>query len=198
MSRFIHSDSGRITPKFIGISLCALALTACLFQLLTLMEEKPPVQMAHAEEITPIGDKPGKIYSYQDSEGRTHYVDRLDAIPEGSKNAAKERKDLPEITRVPGRKIQPLPSTGGGVARVELLVAEWCGYCRKLEAFLQDQGIRYKKYDIERSSRGRSLYARYGKGGVPVTLVDDKAIQGYNPSAIIAEIRRKRANPNLT
>lgn len=70
-------------------------------------------------------------------------------------------------------------------AKVTLLVTSWCGYCRSLESFLKENKINHRILDVESSPQGRRIYEKLGGGGVPVTLVDNHVIRGYQPDAIL-------------
>ncbi|MCA9398853.1 MAG: NrdH-like redox domain-containing protein, partial [Candidatus Omnitrophica bacterium] len=67
---------------------------------------------------------------------------------------------------------------------VEIFVTSWCGYCRKLEAFLKKNRIKYKKYDIEKSAYGKKRHQELGGGGIPVTTIGDTVVRGYDPATI--------------
>ena len=73
-----------------------------------------------------------------------------------------------------------------GSERVVLLTTAWCGYCKKLRADLDAAGVSYREWDTERSEVGNQARSRLGGGGtVPVTLVGDDIIYGYQPERII-------------
>ncbi|WP_444998320.1 glutaredoxin family protein [Aliikangiella sp. IMCC44359] len=72
-----------------------------------------------------------------------------------------------------------------GVHPVKLYATSWCGYCQKTREFFAKNGIIYIEYDIERSAQGRKEYEQIAKGsGVPVVLVNDTVIRGYNESKL--------------
>jgi glutaredoxin len=71
---------------------------------------------------------------------------------------------------------------------VELFVTSWCGYCRRLEQFLDAKGVRYTRYDIEKDADARQRYQQLGVRGVPVTRVGAAVIIGYDPAAIITAV----------
>lgn len=137
------------------------------------------------------------IYTYTDSSGKLFFVDSLDRVPEEFRATAKERSDLPVLNRVEDRKIEVTPAKPAA-ASVTVLVAEWCGYCRMLEAFLKGRGITYTRYDIETSTKGRALYQKHGTGGVPITLVDNRPIRGFDPAAILKALKKSNSNGSAT
>ena len=138
-----------------------------------------------------------KIYTYTDNTGKLFFVDSLDRVPEEFRAATKERSDLPLLNRVEDRNLEVKPAKPAA-ASVTVLVAEWCGYCRMLESFLKGRGIAYTRYDIETSTKGRTLYRKHGTGGVPITLVNDRLIRGFNPAAILKALATSSSKGNAT
>lgn len=80
-----------------------------------------------------------------------------------------------------------------GAAEVELFTTSWCPYCKKAVAFLKQEGIPFKVYDVERD---RAAYERFAKlnpsGGVPVALINGHKIKGFSEEAY----RRALAEPS--
>lgn len=83
---------------------------------------------------------------------------------------------------------------GPSKAEVSIFVTAWCPYCRKLETFLKDNGIKFKRYDIEKDRKGSLLYRQLGGGGIPLTLVDSTVVRGFDEIElrnIFQRLRRK-------
>lgn len=68
---------------------------------------------------------------------------------------------------------------------VELFVTSWCGYCKKMERFLNDRDIPFTKYDIETNERAAEAYHSMGGTGVPVTRIGSDIVYGYDPDRIL-------------
>jgi glutaredoxin len=77
---------------------------------------------------------------------------------------------------------------------VQILVADWCPYCRKLEDFLNSNGIRYDRLDIERNVKAAMLYQQLGQGGVPIVKIGSDIIRGYDPGAILRALKKHKAS----
>lgn len=71
---------------------------------------------------------------------------------------------------------------------VTLLATKWCGYCQKMRSFFAEKSIPYEEYDVEETAAGRDLMRRVQGPGVPVVLVGEKVIYGYNPDGVMAAI----------
>ena len=62
---------------------------------------------------------------------------------------------------------------------VVMYSTSWCHYCQKARDYFAKSGIRYKEYDIEKSSKARAEHKKLGGGGVPVILVGNKILNGF-------------------
>lgn len=71
-----------------------------------------------------------------------------------------------------------------GQPAVVLYATEWCGYCKATRAFFAANGIRYTEYDIEKSATALSEHRKLGGHGVPLIVVGDEVIKGYNEQTL--------------
>lgn len=67
-----------------------------------------------------------------------------------------------------------------GQPDVVLYATSWCGYCKAAREFFAANGIEYIELDIEQSTTARQGHRELGGGGVPVIVVGDKVIRGFN------------------
>lgn len=71
---------------------------------------------------------------------------------------------------------------------VVLYATSWCGYCTKTRKFLQEKGIKYYEYDVEKSEEGRKQYEDLKGNGVPLLLVKGEVIRGFNTGKILSAL----------
>jgi glutaredoxin len=69
-----------------------------------------------------------------------------------------------------------------------LLGADWCGHCQKTRDYLQSRGIVFTDLDIENSELARRWHRQLGGKDVPVILIGNRQIRGFNVSALDAAI----------
>ncbi len=74
-------------------------------------------------------------------------------------------------------------------ARVVLYTTEWCGYCKQIRRFLDQKGIPYQQFDIEKDAQARKAYEALGGGGIPFVDVNGTLIRDYRPEQIMAALK---------
>ena len=67
---------------------------------------------------------------------------------------------------------------------VVLYSTTWCGYCEATRNFFQANRIRFTEHDIENTTVGRDGHRRLGGQGVPLVVVGDTIIRGYNEAEL--------------
>jgi glutaredoxin len=69
---------------------------------------------------------------------------------------------------------------------VVVFVAEWCGYCKRLERWLDRSGVPYRALDVEQSDAAmygqEAVVGRYA--GVPTTVIGSDVFQGLATEAL--------------
>lgn len=56
-----------------------------------------------------------------------------------------------------------------------------CGYCRHLKNYLQQRGVEYTEHDVSVDrSAAEEMVQRSGQMGVPVTIVGDQVVVGFD------------------
>jgi mycoredoxin len=84
--------------------------------------------------------------------------------------------------------LSPPPDFSQG--KVTLYATDWCPYCEKTRALLEQKHIPYKEYNIETSEEGREQYQRLAGKGVPVLLIAGEVVRGYNENNIVKALER--------
>lgn len=79
----------------------------------------------------------------------------------------------------------PQPAVpAAGQPEVLLYATDWCGYCKATREFFRANGIRYTEYDIEKSSAALAGHQKLGGNGVPLVVVGDEVVRGYNEATL--------------
>lgn len=72
---------------------------------------------------------------------------------------------------------------------VVMYSAVWCGVCKKARRYFVENDIPFREFDVESSQQGREDFASLGGTGVPIILVDDVRMNGFN-AARFAQLYR--------
>ena len=64
--------------------------------------------------------------------------------------------------------------------RITLYSAPNCGHCRQLKAHLQRLKLPFREFDISRNNRAQTEFQRLGARGVPLLLVGEYRLDGYD------------------
>jgi glutaredoxin len=71
---------------------------------------------------------------------------------------------------------------------VIMLGAWWCSYCYQAKKYFQRNNIHYCEYDMESSLIGKRLYQEHGGGAVPILLIGDYQLSGFNEQQVEAAL----------
>ena len=74
-------------------------------------------------------------------------------------------------------------------ARVVLYSTQWCGYCKATRRFLDEKGIPFKEFDIEKDAVARQAYEALGGRGIPILDMNGTLIRDFKPDAILAALK---------
>ena len=140
----------------------------------------------------------GEFYRYTDSKGELHFVDDIakvpkkyrkqvsDAEPQGNVGIVAATPSPPPARERTAQKPSKQQSVSATSGTVEVFMTSWCGYCKKMVRFLNEKGIPYTAYDIEKDSAAAQTYQELGGRGVPVVRIGSHVVHGYSPDAVLA------------
>lgn len=86
----------------------------------------------------------------------------------------------------------PPPAVAAPAGEVWMFTRDSCGYCKKLKAELGEKGFTFTELNIDSDAHAKEMFDKLEAPGVPVTLVGDKLIVGYNPGEIVSAIKKMR------
>ncbi|WP_232410936.1 glutaredoxin family protein [Methylophilus sp. 5] len=92
--------------------------------------------------------------------------------------------------------LAPPPDYSHG--KIVLYATDWCPYCEKTRALLQQRHITYQELNIETSAEGSAQYQRLAGKGVPVLLIAGEVVRGYNEKRIVEALDQWQARQALT
>ncbi len=146
------------------------------------------------------------MFVWKDAQGVKHYGD---APPQ-----ALEDQNSLEVRRAYRRQLETRQQdavaaslsrrsdffTGGGApngtrpadgARVVMFSAPGCGYCVKAREYFKQNGVAFEELDVSASEDARRRFQGLGGRGVPLILIGDRQISGFDPQAIQAALAKE-------
>jgi glutaredoxin 3 len=71
-----------------------------------------------------------------------------------------------------------------------------CGFCHQVKAYLSQRGVPFTEHDVSRDQQAAAEMVRLsGQRGVPVVLIDDQVVVGFNQPLIDQLLARRAARP---
>lgn len=71
------------------------------------------------------------------------------------------------------------------MVEVKVYSTPTCPYCNMAKDFLKENNIEFKEYDVSEDTEARNeMLEKSGQMGVPVILIDEEVIIGFNKEAI--------------
>jgi glutaredoxin len=124
-----------------------------------------------------------EIYKWIDANGKVQFSDQKpdDTTP--------ETVEL-EINSLSFPKVETNNAVALGRREVVMYSTTWCGYCKKARKFFRSKGIRFKEYDVEKSHKGKKDYARLNGRGVPIILVGNQRMNGFDADRFMSLYRK--------
>ena len=118
-----------------------------------------------------------QIYKWTDSQGRVHFSDH----PPEQGHAETVKIHIPSFggPAVVSR-ISSNPGSSAGHCSVTIYTTQSCPYCMQAKAFLSSKGIGYRERDVGSDDGARQEFARLNGRGVPVILVGDQRMDGFD------------------
>jgi glutaredoxin len=72
--------------------------------------------------------------------------------------------------------------------RITLYSTAGCPHCRQARQYLERKGLRFQEFDVARNPRAQKAFARLGARGVPVILIGEARIDGFDRRRIDAAL----------
>src|SRR5437762_8292097 len=135
----------------------------------------------------------GQVYKWTDSNGKTHYGDRP---PEGTQTqqikvdvrsyeGPAQVVDWAAIIRKKSPASAPSRSQS-----ITMYSTSWCPHCKRARAYFAEHGIGYEDIDVEANEKNSAQFKELGGGGVPLIIVGDKAMRGFDPGRMDALLKK--------
>ena len=122
-----------------------------------------------------------QVYKWTDPSGKVHYGDSppADTRTEQIKIDIRSHEGPVEVTDW-AAILRKRSYTPPGAQSITMYSTSWCVHCKRAKNYFKENAINYKEVDIEASDANKKEFKEFGGGGVPLILVGDKAMRGFN------------------
>jgi glutaredoxin len=150
----------------------------------------PLARLALAFLVAALAAAPAaaQVYKWTGPDGRTHYGDQP---PETAKKqelrigvqsfgGPAEVDTWTRVLKRPPAVDTSKPASAG----VTMFSTSWCPHCKRAKAYFAQKGVSYREVDIEASDEGRREFGEYGGKGVPLIIVGERRMRGFDAAAM--------------
>ncbi len=131
-----------------------------------------------------------EVYRWVDETGTVHFSDAMPNVNEALANEQLEITPyiLPQLNVIKGQEIasdvldeEEQTHEANTMKSVVMYSASWCGVCLKAKEYMRARSIPYTEHDIEASERNLERFKALGGRGVPLIMVGQQRMSGFNP-----------------
>lgn len=115
------------------------------------------------------------VYKWTDAQGRIQYSDSPPPAAKATQLRLQTYTGPVEVSRAIG--------ADGGVT---IYTTEWCGVCQRAKAFLRQNGVPFREWDVEKTEYGSIKFKQLGGSGVPVITVGSEKMMGFDANRFMA------------
>lgn len=128
----------------------------------------------------------GEIYKWTDQKGQVHFSDKapeeavVESIGDQLVINSYQGSDVTTADFLDHRDALLKEKTLLQRSSVVMYSAIWCGVCKRARQFFKANNIAFSEYDVETSAKGKNDFARLKGRGVPIILIGEKRMNGFN------------------
>jgi len=74
--------------------------------------------------------------------------------------------------------------------RITLYSTRNCPYCQQARRYLQNKGVRFQEFDIQKNIRAQRALAGMGARAVPVIMIGDNRVDGFDRKRLDSLLKR--------
>lgn len=109
------------------------------------------------------------VYKWTDAQGRIQYSDTPPPAAKASQLKLQTYTGPAQVSKVVGAD-----------SGVTLYTTEWCGVCKRAKAFMKQNGVPFREWDVEKTEYGAIKFKQLGGSGVPLITVGSEKMMGFD------------------
>ncbi len=124
------------------------------------------------------------VYKWTDAQGKTHYSD---TPPPAAKTTQLKLQTYAGPARV--------GKVAGADSGVTIYTTEWCGMCKRAKSFMQQNGVPFREWDVEKTEYGETKFRQLGGTGVPLITLGTDKMMGFDAERFMALWKSSQGRP---
>ncbi len=76
--------------------------------------------------------------------------------------------------------------------KVTIYTSNKCPNCKQAKTYLQKHNVRFVEFNVEQNQRAFKEFHRLGARGVPVTMIGDIRVDGFQPKKLEHALKKKQ------
>lgn len=73
---------------------------------------------------------------------------------------------------------------------VKIYSSDSCTWCRKMKRYLESKNVSYEELNVSEPKNAEAVYLLSGQNGVPVTVIGNRVIVGFDTNAVDSALER--------
>lgn len=124
------------------------------------------------------------VYKWTDAQGRIQYSDTPPPAAKASQLKLQTYTGPAQVSKAIGAD-----------SGVTLYTTEWCGVCKRAKAFMKQNGVPFREWDVEKTEYGAIKFRQLGGSGVPLITVGSEKMMGFDPDRFMALWKNAQSVP---
>lgn len=124
------------------------------------------------------------VYKWTDAQGRIQYSDTPPLAAKASQLKLQTYTGPAQVSKAIGAD-----------SGVTLYTTEWCGVCKRAKAFMKQNGVPFREWDVEKTEYGAIKFRQLGGSGVPLITVGSEKMMGFDPDRFMALWKNAQSVP---
>lgn len=79
---------------------------------------------------------------------------------------------------------------------IKVYSSDNCTWCQKLKRYLKSKNIDFQEFNVESSENAQAVFKLTGQNAVPVTIIENKIIIGFDMNAIEDALKSSTSSTN--
>ena len=127
------------------------------------------------------------VYKWTDAQGRTQYSD---TPPPTAKSTQLKLQSFTGAAQV--------SQAWGADSGVTIYTTQWCGVCKRARAFLTQNAVPFREWDVEKTDYGATKFRQLGGSGVPLITVGAEKMAGFDADSFMAMWKKTQSKSGIS